>query len=413
MIKAQYISLLFRIGALSFKLLALFYLARILPSYDFISYGIITVTIAYLQYVIGLDIYNYANRKVAMSGSKVSLLKVISKQYSFYFSVYLVMIFITLFTYFFSLGSYVLIPENFFLLVTVLISEHLFNECYRLWVFKSKATFSALLYFLKSVVFVSFIFIYNLSAHHVGIREVLSFWLISNALSILLSNYRFNVFYIVARTFYIDFKWMKSAIVFSFPLVLSALCSKAVFTFDRTLAGLLLEIDSAATYILLMSIFFAVNSLLDSVFFVFKAPVLIKSYQKNLSETFGSFLKGGGVIITICSFMFLPGFYLSKLIFPDKVSDLDFYSFVCSGVVFWLFNMSQIYHYGLYAVGAPKRIFNTQLVSLILCALFFVTGYVLQVASYIEFFFLSLGVYCLSALLLKRKAFLFLKESEV
>ncbi|MBH0078186.1 oligosaccharide flippase family protein [Pseudoalteromonas sp. NZS11] len=398
--------------ALSSKLFILFYFANVLSPEEFISYGIITVTIAYLQYIVGLDIYNYANREVALSSNKYSLLKIVSKQYSFYFFVYFfVFLLISIIALFNEIVPF-FIGESLFLLGGVLITEHYFNECYRMWVFKSRPIFSAFLYFIKSVVFLAAVFTFNYLSSDLGIHQVLLLWFVSNLTAILISTFRFNIFYVVYRLYCMDYVWVKKAIKFSYPLVLSALCSKAIFTFDRSLAGGLLEIKTAATYVLLMSIFFAVNSLLDSVFFVFKAPILIKSSKGNFRAVFTGFLRTGGGISFFCALLFVPSFYASMIVFPDKVSATDLHIFVLAGGVFLLFNISQIYHYGLYALGASKKIFSTQLFSLVFCACFFLSGFAMNLTSSIEFFFLSLGVYCCCVLLLKRRALMSLEENK-
>jgi hypothetical protein len=405
-------SMTLRMTALVAKLGVLFYLAKILTPSDFVSYGVFTVTIAYLQYVIGLDIYNYANREVALCNSNVSLFKIIAKQYSFYFCFYACILVLLLILVFINQLNLLVVPSWLLLCGLILITEHYFNECYRLWVFKTKAIFSAFLYFIKSLLFFVILAYLNNEIGTITIDVVLQVWLFANFVAILISTIRLNVVLITIKLWNLDSIWLKKALTFSVPLVLSALCSKAVFTFDRSLADFLLDIQTAATYVLLMSIFFAINSLLDSVFFVFKAPILVKSANGSFSKEFAQFFKSGIGVILLCSFSFIPSFYISQIFFSDKVEGATVFTFLLIGVVFLLFNISQIYHYGLYAKGGAKHIRDTQFGGLLLCAGTFIIGLAVNIASTIEFFIFSVGVYCFSVAYLKRKALkCFLKES--
>lgn len=397
-------SMLLRMTALCAKLGILFYLAIILTPADFISYGIFTVTIAYLQYVLGLDIYNYANREVALCNSNISLFKIIAKQYSFYFCFYGCIVFFILILIIINQLSLLVVPPWLVLCALILITEHYFNECYRLWVFKTKAVFSAFLYFIKSSLLFIILGYLNNAFGSITIDTVLQVWLFANVVAIFISTIRLNVVRITIKLWNLDTAWLNKALKFSVPLLLSALCSKAVFTFDRSLANFLLDIQTAATYVLLMSIFFAINSLLDSVFFVFKAPILVKSVNGSFSKEFDHFLKSGLVVTLLCSFSFIPSFYISKIFFSDKVEGASVFTFYLIGVVFLLFNISQIYHYGLYAKGGVKHIRDTQFVGLLLCLGTLIIGLVLNIASTIEFFIFTIGVYCFSVAYLKRKA---------
>lgn len=129
------VSLSMRVFALFAKLGLLFYLAKYMTPEDFVLFGILTVTVAYLQYIIGLDLYNYANRQLALNRSKFNLLRIVGKQYSFYFCMYLCLVFISLILWFIRITFNEILPEWAFIFIFILITEHFFNEVYRLFNF--------------------------------------------------------------------------------------------------------------------------------------------------------------------------------------------------------------------------------------------------------------------------------------
>ena len=406
------VSLSMRVFALFAKLGLLFYLAKYMTPEDFVLFGILTVTVAYLQYIIGLDLYNYANRQLALNRSKFNLLRIVGKQYSFYFCMYLCLLFISLILWFIRITFNEILPEWAFIFIFILITEHFFNEVYRLFNFMLQPIFAAFLYFMKSVVLFVLVFIKGYgTGHGIGIEFVLYAWLLVNTLIVLFSNLKFNLLYITLRLWCVDFNWLKVAVRFSFPLVLSALCSRAVFTFDRTLAGLYLDIDSAATYVLFMSIFFALNSVIDSVFFVFKVPRLISSFEVNFKEEFFKFKKTAMILLAIGAVSFIPGFYISQFIFSEKVGSDTQVAFFMLGFVFLLFNISQVFHFALYSYGAAKSILYTQFYALLISITVFTLGLEFQSLHTIEFFVLCVGVYCLFVCILKRSAYLQLSKA--
>lgn len=398
-------SLFLRVASIASKLGVLFYLIKILTPSDFILYGVIVVSVVYLQYIIGLDLYTYANRQIALNNSRIVLIRTITKQYSFYFCFYLLILSFATIAYFYYSAGYYEVPLWGLIFCLVLITEHYYIESYRLWVFIAKPIFAAFLYFVKSTLFFLIIAICSSNYSSITLEIVLVVWLFVNCISILISTCRINVFMIVIRLWSFDVQWLKKAVTFSFPLVLSALCSKAVFTFDRSLADWLLDTESAATYIVLMSIFFALNSVLDSVFFVFKLPVLVNSTKGDFNREFKIFFKTALILILLGAFSFLPGFYLSIIVFSDKVNDSSQVAFYLMAVLFLLFNLSQVYHYALYANGLSKKILRTQFWALILCVVIFMLGVIFKLTIYIEFFIFCVGIYSFCVAYLKRRVF--------
>ena len=400
-----------RVSALFAKLGLLFYLARSLTSEDFVLFGILTVTVAYLQYIIGLDLYNYANRQIALNRSKFNVLRIVGKQFSFYFYIYFLLLVFSLTFWFVNILFKHPLPEWFLIFVFILITEHFFNEAYRLFNFMLEPIFAAFLYFIKSVTLFLLVFIEDYGAGHgISIDLVLYFWLLVNTLTVLFSVFKFNLIYITFRLWNVDVIWLNVAIKFSFPLVLSALCSKAVFTFDRTFANFYLDIDTAATYVLIMSIFFALNSVIDSVFFVFKVPRLISSFSKNFKEEFFKFKRTATILFSLGAASFVPGFFISEMVFSEKIGPDSQLAFFMVGFVFLLFNMSQIFHYALFSYGASKSILSTQFYALLITITVFTLGLNFQSLHCIEFFVLCVGVYCLCVCVLKRHAYLALSE---
>lgn len=405
------LSLSMRVSALLAKLGLLFYLAKALGSEDFVLFGIITVTVVYLQYLLGLDLYNYANRQIALNRCQFNLFRTVGKQFSFYFCIYLFLLFMSLIVWVVQKNTNIVLPPWLFIFIFILITEHFFNEIYRLFNFMLEPIFAAFLYFIKSVVLFLLVFINDYSfGNEVSIELVLYFWLIVNLMVALLSTFKFNLFYITFKLRKFDFDWLKLAIKFSFPLVLSALCSKAVFTFDRTLASWYLDINSAAAYILIMSIFFALNSVVDAVFFVFKVPILISSFNNNFTEKFLAFKHSALILIIFGTLSFVPGFYLSEFIFSEKIDQSSQSAFFMVAIVFLLFNLSQVYHFALYSYGAAKSILHTQFYALLISITVFILGLQFKKLHSIEFFVLCIGIYCLYAFILKRKAYLQLSK---
>lgn len=395
-------SLLYRVSGVGLKFLLLFLLAKFLDNSDFVSYGMLSVIVIYIQYLFGLDIYTYANREFLLYKSNLYKFKLISRQYYVYFVVYFLSFPFLIFCFYFAFDSSFIFSVLF---IVTAISEHYSSEICRFWVFRQEQVFSSFLYFIKSLLMVVIPILF-LIFYELNIELVFLSWFISNFILILISSNRFNFLLILKSVNSWSLRWLKSALVFSIPLMLSALCSKAIFTFDRTLAANYLETDEAATYIMIISLFGVFNVIIDSAFFNFKSPKLISDYRDGkFCLNYPGFVKQSSVIIAVLSVFIFPACYVIAIIFPDKLLHMSYYTVTIMMLIFIFYSLSQVCHFGLYTLGLGKAIFYSQALSLAVVSIYFATIYNIHRLSVDILLF---GVFVYSAFVLLFKWF-FLK----
>lgn len=366
------LSLIYRLVGVASKFLLIFILAKVLSEKDFVAYGVISSFILYLQYAVGFDIYTFANREYVLLKSKIFKFRLISKQYSIYFLIYVLIVLPV--TLFFSIF---LDPVLVILFGILLVTEHLFTEVCRFWIFNSSPVYSSYIYFIKSILILILPLSYFLIFDYLSVTIVILFWIISNFISLALSMLKFNLFKIILRFYQIDLPWLKIALSFSFPLMISALSSRAAFTFDRSVAGYFLDFSQAAAYILIISFFGVMNLIIDTAFFNFKSPFLIISVRDNcFSDSFSLFLRQGFLVIVGLTLMFLPIGILAIYFFHEKLTTNNLESFGYLSIAFFVYSISQLYHFALYAHGLGKDIFIANLISFISMLFLFLSLYI-------------------------------------
>lgn len=391
MISERLTNLGLRVVGMASKMFFIFYLALISPDEIVVWYGTTLVLINYAIYLVGLDIYNFTNREMILS-EKPSM--VYGNQFGFY-----------AFQYFFVLSCSVLMCVYsielcyIFFLALILISEHLFVELYRVAIFKERQVLASGVYCVKSVGLLVLSLLYYSFFGSVDVTTLSLLWLVSNSISILAFLILFKFKFEYLRGLSLNFTFIKKALVFSLPLLLSALASKAVFTFDRVLAKEYLSLSSAADYIVVMSFLFALNAALDAMYFSFEVPKLIKYFKNGeLKQCTKEFcLKSVVRLFSIIPFIILS-FWLMGLFLTDRFVQVDyFYLLSLILLIFIFFNLSQVFHFLIYAYGHGRYIFETQLYS------FFFT-----IAAAVMVFSLSeLNIYNLLILILIYSFFVF------
>ncbi|ENJ2863929.1 hypothetical protein AB0530_000850 [Vibrio parahaemolyticus] len=382
-------NLAFRIFGMLSKMSLIFILAKIAPGEIVVWYGTFTVVINYLLYVVGMDIYNFANREYIVSGDSTGIIR---KQFSFYYCQYFVFFILFLFVS----GVY---SQLNFIILFILISEHLCSELFRIFIFKGKQVKASFIYFVKSFSILIFILSYYFYFQSINISFIELSWFMSNLLTIFLYFIYSNS--LLKSIIKLEFckEWFVRALKFSFPFLLSALCSKAIFTFDRVLVKSFLDVEVASMYILVVSILVGFNSVMDAVFFSFKSPKIVKSFSDGkIKEFYQGFLKDGFKLILIICPLIIAFIYACTYFYPDKMGGISVYGYVLTTIIFVLINASQIYHFVLFAYGSGKLIFKSQLYALLLVGLVLVS-----LRSYISFEFVLflLFIYSLFCLLFK------------
>lgn len=395
--KSNISSVLYRVSGVGLKFLLLFFLAKYLDNSDFVSYGMLSVIVIYIQYLFGLDIYTYANREFLLYKSNLHKFKLISRQYYVYFVLYFLSFPFLFFCFHFIFDYSVIFSVLFFITA---ISEHYSSEICRFWVFRQEQVFSSFLYFIKSLLMVVMPILFLLF-YELNIELVFLSWFIANLILILMSSNRFNFLLILKSVNSWSIPWLKNALVFSLPLMLSALCSKAIFTFDRTLAANYLEADEAATYIMIISLFGVFNVIIDSAFFNFKSPKLISDYRDGKFRiNYPGFVKQSSSIIAVLSLFIFPACYIIAIIFPDKLLHISSYTVTIMILIFVFYSLSQVYHFGLYTVGFGKAIFYSQALSLALVSIYFSVMYTIHTLS-VDILLFGVFIYSAFVLLFK------------
>lgn len=362
--RLKIINLGIRTLTLASRFLFIFFLAKFLTPQEVGLYGLVTASVAYSLYLVGLDFYTFTTREFASKDKKYwgGLLKDQAL-----LSLGLYSIVLPTLSLIFVFG---VLPWNvakwFFILVVL---EHICQELTRLFVATSEQVAASIVLFLRqgtwALAVVAIMFADEYSRQ---LNVVFAAWVISCLLALAFSIFKLRSMGLGAWDSKIDRQWIWKGIKIAVPFLIATLAIRGVFTIDRYWLAHLAGLDIVGAYVLFIGISGTLMAFLDAGVFSFSYPSMINAANRQDEQLFSAKVREMIALTIIFCLVFLV---ISLLLLPylldwlGKEVYLNNYS-----IFYWLLAatiinaFSMIPHYGVYARKHDRAIIRSHIIAL-------------------------------------------------
>jgi O-antigen/teichoic acid export membrane protein len=359
----------FRLYALGSRFVFVSVLARYLLPNDVGAYGLVTATVAYVVYALGMDMYTYTTREI-IAAEPTLWRSYITSHFTFLALVACVVLPLALVIFAAGLLPWGLIGWFYLVLVT----EHLGYEIDRLLVALARQMDASVVILIRQAMLPT-VMVPLLALSTVGrnLDLVFALWAGFNAVAIVV-----GAVLIVRRTrvdgasFRIDWGWIRWGTRISLPFLIGTLCLRFMFTADRQLVGAVDGLDVLAAYTLAMTVANGMGSVLSVGVHQFAYPNLVKRFADGDHAGFAGgmrilWLQTAGIVVIVALVVFFAGGIITSVLHEPIYG--EYWWLVPTAVlVLGLFNFSMVPHYGLYAMRADRSILLVTVLSAVIFA---------------------------------------------
>ncbi|NMY40041.1 hypothetical protein HBN76_01885 [Pseudomonas sp. WS 5013] len=363
---ARLVNIALRGMTLCSKFLLIFFLARFLTPAELGLYGLLVATIGYALYFLGLDFYTYTTREL-LKRPREEWGGLLKNQGALVVVLYA--IFLPLLLMIFALD---LLPWHFAgWFIALLALEHLNQELMRLLVAISEQFMASMTLFLRSgawaVVIVILMFLEPASRN---IEAVFVAWTVGGGTACLLACVKLSRLRMGGWRRQIDWAWIGAGIKVALPFLMATLAIRGVYTLDRYWLEALSGLEVLGAYVLFIGIANAMMSFLDAGVFAFSYPGLIRAFQQHQSVEFRQGLRR----LMLQTLALSSAFSMVALLLIDPLLGwLDKPLYIEQRGLFpwillatFLYALSMIPHYALYAKNCDKPIIHSHLASMVI-----------------------------------------------
>ncbi len=348
---------------LASKFLLIFFLARFLEPAELGLYGLITATISYALYLLGLDFYAFTTREL-IRVERSQWGRVLKGQGALTALLYCVLLPLVCLIFVRQLLPWSLAGWFFVLLIV----EHVTQELSRMFIAISEQLIASLLLFLRSGVWA--IAVAGLMLFEPNSRTldfVMTAWTFGGFSALLLGVYKIIQLKMGGWHDSVDWKWIRQGLRIAIPLLIATLAIRGVFTLDRYWFEALAGLEILGAYVLFMGVSNALMSFLDAGVFAFSYPGLIAAHSKQDASAFRQGLRRllGQTLLLTAAFaviaLLLIGPLLQWLDRPLYMAQENLFPWILLTTV--LYAISMVPHYALYAQGHDRPIIQSHVAS--------------------------------------------------
>lgn len=338
------------------KFLLIMFLARVLTPSDLGLFGLLSALTTYGLFLVGFDFYTYSSREL-LGARRTTWGSRIKAQGSLYLIMYLCTFPIFLCVFIFQALPWSLVPWFFALLVL----EHLAQETSRLLVILPSTLTAGLVLFLRAGAWPMIVvpLMWGIPSLRT-LDTVFLGWTLSASAACAVGLLA------VARSGLggwrekVDWHWIRKGLVIAIPLLLATLSLRALFSLDRYFVNALAGADILGAYVLFVGIAGVTQSFLDASVVVFLYPPIIEAYKQGNLHLFKDrlrvFASQTVLITTMVSLaaLLLTGplvKYLGKHAYSENMN-----IFFWLLLAMWMYCVSLVPHYAIYARGADRYI---------------------------------------------------------
>lgn len=332
------------------------------------SFNLFSTSIILLTFILGLDYYNYSNRKL-IECPKTERINIIFKQFFFYLLTYCIVLPLSYFLFYKS--SFPQEWTEYFYLI--LITEHLSQEIYRILNILEKQLVASVLLTIRTGlwIFILVLFTYNWSLNviNISMSTVLSYWTIGCVISFLCSMFILykEISFLHSSDFSFSFlelfNWYKDSFKITALYLMMTISYKSLEYGGRYFVTYFHGLETLGIYSIFYQISNLINIFVEASIITFLYPKLVKFYTENNKLRFKEEVdKSIKRILGICFFFGIILILGEQIIFSflskKYLSNyLNLYIIILAGNT--LFMTANLYHYGLYGMQKDNAIFKS------------------------------------------------------
>lgn len=360
------INIALRIGMIASRTCFIFVAAKFLTLEDLGTYSLLGITVGYSLYMLGLEFYTFTSREI-IGANKSKQADIIISQFQFNLVSFVVFFgpLLCIFSYGFLDWKWAVV------FYTLLLCEHLSQEIARLMIALEKPLRASFLLFVRTAIWgyaLCFLFVFDPAKR--SVEWVMYAWIISSFLSVLIGMYwlRF-VPWVEFFKRHFSIKWVLKGLKISFPMLISTLAVRGVFTVDRYAVEWYSGLSTLGIYAVYIGVCNALLSFMDSAVFQFTYPRLIGLVNSNDFNGFYSAMNRFAVNVLFCICFIVTGLFLFVELIFGLLHKPEFIEYI---QVFWLLVVahlvliaSYVPHYALFALKKDRWILLAHIFSLI------------------------------------------------
>ena len=328
-------------------------------------FGMLSTSLALLIYIIGFDFYVFNTREII--ASKKNIVDKIKNQLVFHLSAYLIVIPISLFLVF-KLNFLPL--EYLWVFLSLLISEHLGQELYRLFTALEKSIIANAMLFIRSGLWIwVVIFDFFVLKNEMDLYKYVIIWTLFSYLS-------FYIFFILlTKSIRIknlkytspDWKWIGIGLKTASVFFIGSLSFQVIQFSDRFMIDYFYGKKLVGIYTAYAQFTNAIDVFTFSAITMVAYPRLLSSFSnyKKYSEIKTKFTKQlMGLSLILIAIIYIVCPYIFK--FLDKeafLNELPTFYLLLGGV--FLLIMSNVFHYDLYVKKKDKIILKVAVIGMV------------------------------------------------
>lgn len=348
------------------RLILIVALAKYLTPAEVSLFGLMLATVSFSVLIVGADYYTYSQREL-LARPKEEWSFVIQHQMKAQFLLYAALLPLQLVFFVFGLMDWKYALWFF----ALLLLEHVAVEINRLLVAMHRQLAASVILFIKMgswvLVVIPLMFFYE---EYRNLEYIYTAWLIGSALAIFMGFYQIKKTLPVWEKVEIDYSWLKKGFKVGGLFLLATICFKGLLTFDRYAVEALSSLEILGVYVFYITIVMGAYNFLDPAVFSFLYPRMLQSYQMKQKEKYIRTFKEL-LVSTVLISMFLAAIiwfvtpwlieWINKPIYLTYLNSLGL--LIVAGFVYAL---SHIPHYALYAMKLDKWIVASHITALII-----------------------------------------------
>lgn len=346
------------------RFLFIFFLAKLLTPSEVGLYGLVTATVGYALFLVGLDFYTYTTRELGAHERSVWG-GLVRNQAALSLVLYILVLPALSLIFATGLLPWELAP--WFLLLVVV--EHICQELNRLFIAVSEQLAASVVLFLRQgtwAVVIVVVMLYD--EEYRQLEAVFGAWLAAGIAAIGFSVWKLAGMQLGGWRAPLDRKWVVRGIKVAVPLLVATLAIRGIFTVDRYWLQFLAGLEVVGAYVLFMGVANTLIAFLDAGVFSFAYPAMINAYQDNDPARYRSKMREMLLLTVVFSAAFvavsvvaLP--YLVEWLGKDVYHE-NYHLFYWLLLATVLNALSMVPHYAVYSQKRDRSIVQSHVAAL-------------------------------------------------
>lgn len=371
MFKDSFYSIILRSFSLGGRFVLLLFLSRFLTPEELGIYGLFAISVSLLLYLVGLDFYTFNTREILAIAGIEKCTPFIRDQLILHFLLYV----ITLPIFGFLFTTNFLPWKHLIWLFPIMVTEHLSQEAYRIFITISRPIIANVILFLRNGVWAySIVALMWFEDFARSLQAIWIAWFIGGALAFCATIFfLWPLDWSIAYQQKINWIWIRKGVGQSFIFLCATLSLRGIESADRFFIEFFHSTKLVGVYTFYAGIANVVPTFVTTGILMIYYPNVVKNYQQ---EDYVSYSKNFArmalltIITTLCIAVIATGGIFFVLRFVNKplyAKHLPvFFLLLCSAS---MFTISQLPHWGLYVRHLDKSLLFCSLGSLMIVLL--------------------------------------------